>query len=106
MSLFTHPWVQQREEAERQRIRGIISASRARRRARATQSDHFRQLEDELGRVSLLAFALADLCLAKGLVTEEELDERLRAIDAEDGVEDEKPAKGRALPGRKRPSRD
>src|SRR5438876_9041771 len=46
------------------------------------------RLEDELGRVSLLAFALSELCLAKGVITTDELRERMRAIDVADGVED------------------
>src|SRR5690348_3425966 len=70
---------------ERLRIAALIQTSRARRQDRATQAERFRVLETELGRVGLLAFALAELCLDKRLVTMEELDARLKALDAADG---------------------
>jgi hypothetical protein len=56
------------------------------------------ELEDELGRVSLLAFALAGLCLDKGLVTIGELGERMKSLDASDGAPDGKLAPGRPFP--------
>jgi hypothetical protein len=82
------------ETSERQR-----SAFTAQMRHRAKQSDRIRELEAELGRVSLLTFALADLCLDTGLVTLDELKARLQKLDLTDGVEDGKIAPGRPLPG-------
>lgn len=68
-------------------------------RLRAKQSDRIRELEAELGRVSLLTFALADLCLETGLVTLDELKARLVKLDLSEGVADGKLAPGRPLPG-------
>jgi hypothetical protein len=66
---------------------------------RAKQSERIRELEDELGRVRLLAFALTDLCVDTGLVTQDELKARLEKLDLSDGVADGKLASGRPLPG-------
>jgi predicted Zn-dependent peptidase len=83
------------EEEAANRRRGSFTSARLRRQ----QSARITQLEDELARVSLLTFALADLCLDTGLVTLDDLKERLRKIDLSDGVEDGKLAAGRPLPG-------
>jgi hypothetical protein len=45
-------------------------------------------LESDLGRVALLARALMDACIKKGLVSQLDIAQMLRAIDASDGVED------------------
>jgi hypothetical protein len=45
-------------------------------------------LERDLGRVALLARALADLCLAKGLLTKEELARQILETDFADGAKD------------------
>jgi hypothetical protein len=66
---------------------------------RAMQFRRIQDLEDELGRIRLLTFALADLCLDTGLVTLDEMKERLKKLDVSDGVEDGKLAPGRPLPG-------
>jgi hypothetical protein len=67
--------------------------------ASVRHSDRIRALEDELGKVSLLAFALAQVCLDTGLVTLDELKDQLRKMDLSDGTEDGKLAPGRPLPG-------
>ena len=63
------------------------------------QQDRVAELEAELARVSLLTFALADVCLAKGLLTQAELKERLGQLDLSDGATDGRLAPGHALPG-------
>ena len=83
----------------RRRNDALLATSRARRRANATQTQRLREMEAELGRVSLLAFALAELCLDKGVVSIEELDSRLKDLDATDGNADGRLAPGRRLPG-------
>ena len=45
-------------------------------------------LESDLGRVALLARALMDACIKKGVVSQLDIAQMLRAIDASDGVED------------------
>lgn len=45
-------------------------------------------LESDLGRVALLARALMDACVKKGVVSQLDIAQMLRAIDASDGVED------------------
>jgi hypothetical protein len=46
------------------------------------------RLEGDLGRVALLARALADACVRKGLFTPDELASMVREVDASDGVSD------------------
>ena len=46
------------------------------------------QLEDDLGRVALVARALMDACLKKGVLTQLEIAEMMRKADASDGSED------------------
>jgi hypothetical protein len=45
-------------------------------------------LESDLGRVALMARALMDACIKKGVVSQLDIAQMLRAIDASDGVED------------------
>ena len=82
----------------RRRNDALLATSRSRRRAHATQTDRMRELESELARVSLLAFALAELCIDKGVVTVDELEARLKQVDGSDGNEDGGLSPGRALP--------
>ncbi len=51
-------------------------------RVRMRQRERIQSLEEELARVSLLANALANLCLDKGLITLDELSERMKALEA------------------------
>lgn len=90
--------------------RAIEDEAKARRRAsiiavrnRVKLAQRVRELEDELARVRLLAFALADVCLTTGLVTEEELKKRLETLDVSDGTKDGKLARGGRLPGESPP---
>ena len=59
--------------------------------------------EDELARVALLARSLAELCLAKGLITAEELRQRMLTVDAVDGKRDARLAPGLVEPGSTKP---
>ena len=45
-------------------------------------------LEADLGRVALLARALMDACIKKGVLSQLDIAQMLWAIDASDGVED------------------
>lgn len=63
------------------------------------------ELELDLMRVTLLARTLADLCLAKGLVTEGEFDAQLRETDFADGVADDGLDPKLARPGQRRLAR-
>jgi hypothetical protein len=46
------------------------------------------QLEGDVGRVALLAKALADVCVRKGLITHDELAAMIAEVDASDGASD------------------
>lgn len=48
------------------------------------------ELEDDLGRVTLLLRALADTCVTRGLLSKAELERVAQAIDASDGTADGK----------------
>jgi len=56
-------------------------------------------LENDLARVALLARALADLCIAKGVLTKEELKQQLLEADLADGRRDEKLQPKVVMPG-------
>jgi hypothetical protein len=56
-------------------------------------------LEDGLARVALLARSLAELCIAKGVLTREELTAQLAATDFADGARDQRLDPEVALPG-------
>jgi hypothetical protein len=47
-----------------------------------------KQLEEDLGRVALLTRALMDACLSKGVLSQVELAQTMRKLDASDGTED------------------
>ena len=85
MALFhavAHTTVRRQLEQHAQRL----AISGARRGAR--QSERMLELERDLARVALLARALADACLRKGLLTAEELERQLAETDFADGVFD------------------
>lgn len=46
------------------------------------------RLKDDLGRAYLMISALTELCLRKGVISEEELNQVLHEVDVSDGVED------------------
>lgn len=60
-------------------------------------------LEDDLGRVALLARALADLCLEKGVLTREELVRQLCETDLADGKQDQRLQARVVMPGESKP---
>lgn len=62
--------------------------------------DRIDQLEDDLGRTLLLVQTLAELCVAKGLLTREEIAKMADRVDRADGVKD-----GRLDPEMLRPKR-
>jgi len=65
-----------------------------RRRARENREVVVRDLAAEVDWLRLLTASLAELCLEKGLVTEDELRARLEKLDAADGAAARKPAPG------------
>lgn len=60
------------------------------------------ELELDLMRVTLVARTLADLCIAKGLVTDDEFVAQLRETDFADGVADDGLDPKLARPGQRR----
>jgi len=60
-------------------------------------------LERDLGRVALATRALADLCIAKGLFTQEEFVQRVNDVDALDGIVDQRLGARRVMPGESGP---
>ncbi len=69
------------------------------RRRRDAQHRQIEETEDELGRVALLARSLAELCIAKGLITTDELRKQMLATDLEDGQGDGKLDPRVVMPG-------
>ncbi len=61
-------------------------------RARLKLQERVVRLEDELEWTGLVASTLIGICVEKGLVTSEELEARMKALDLSDGVEDGKAA--------------
>lgn len=68
-------------------------------RQRTSQARRIEEMECGLGRVALLARALAELCLEKGVLTPAELRARLQAVDPDDGVTDGRLDSSVVLPG-------
>ncbi len=64
--------------------------------------DRVRQLEDDLGRALLFIQALAEACMAKGVLTQEEIARMVKKVDLVDGVEDGKLAPECVRPKRRR----
>ena len=56
----------------------------------AALETRIKELEADLGRVALITRALMDACLKKGVLSQIEIAEMMRAADAADGVEDGK----------------
>ncbi|NQT40389.1 MAG: hypothetical protein HQ581_23045 [Planctomycetes bacterium] len=52
--------------------------------------DRVNQLEDDLGRVLLLVQALAETCIAKGVLDRKEIAQMAKKVDLADGVADGK----------------
>jgi hypothetical protein len=76
------------DESAKQRRRAHLTSVRA----RLKLQQRVEQLEEDLARMGLVSFALAKLCVDKGVVTREELEARMLEIDLSDGVEDGKAA--------------
>ena len=93
-------------EASREQRRTVDLKLKAMREARLRQaqgsSQHKRELEDDLGRVALLARSLAEVCIKKGVLTREELGQMLVEIDMADGIRDGKLDARAALPGQQK----
>ncbi|HTF87646.1 MAG TPA: hypothetical protein VK843_04495 [Planctomycetota bacterium] len=71
----------------------------ARQRLANSGSQRARALEDDLGRVALLARALAEVCIKKGLLTPAELGQMMTEVDMADGASDGKLDPEVAFPG-------
>ena len=69
------------------------------RRTREQTKTRLERLEAELARVALLLRTLADLSLAKGFVTKEELAQHMLAADLADGAKDERLDPRAVMPG-------
>jgi len=67
-------------------------------RSRLKLQERVKRLEDELEWVRLVSSALMGVCIEKGLVTPDELKERLQKLDLADGVEDGKVGPGASPP--------
>jgi len=71
---------------------------------RATTKARITVLEEDLGRVALLARALADLCIAKGVLSGDELARQLMEADLADGKRDGKLQPKVVMPGESKPA--
>jgi hypothetical protein len=74
------------------------------RRWRRADHERIQVLEDQLARVAMLARGLADACLAKGVMSRDELAHHLLEADLADGAEDGGLDPTVALPGEDRPA--
>ena len=79
-------------------------------RKRGREGERIRELERDVARLALLARALADVCLRKGLIRADELEQQLAETDFADGVFDAaldpklvKPGSTRAARGSAKP---
>lgn len=59
-------------------------------RLRVALRERVKELEEDLARVALLTKALADVCVAKGLLTRDEIAAMIAKADLADGVADGK----------------
>jgi hypothetical protein len=73
---------------------------------RAATNARIEALEMDLGRVALVARALAELCVAKGVLTKEELVRAVQEADLADGVGDQSLSADMVLPGESKPPPD
>ena len=94
---FTAHELNQMEERERRR-------RQQQRRWRRADHERIQELEDQLARVAMLARGLADACLAKGVLTREELAHFLLEADLADGAQDGGLDPSVALPGEDKPA--
>lgn len=93
-------FAQRATEEENKRVDEKLAAMRRMRMQSAkTSAGRIQSLEDDLGRVALLARALAEVCMRKGLLTEAELHAIIDEVDLADGVSDGKLAPDVVLPG-------
>jgi len=102
LARFLHPYLTTADLDDleaRLRIHGTFE-----RRARVLTKTGLARLEADLARVALLLRTLADLSLAKGLVTKEELARHLLAADLADGVQDERLDPRAVMPGESKPA--
>lgn len=82
------------------RLEETLALQRSRdRRLHASAEDRLAALEADLGRVALLARALAELCLQKNVVSREELVQLLLTADLADGKADGKLQAKVVMPG-------
>ncbi len=63
---------------------------RRRKRLRKKSKDRFADMEEDLARVTLLAHALAQACLKKGVLTQNALSSMMNELDMADGKADGK----------------
>ncbi len=68
----------------------MYARRRTEQRGRIELRQRVEELEDDLGRVALLARALAEACLQKGLLTRNEIAAMATKVDTADGVQDGK----------------
>lgn len=69
------------------KVEGILKRARQRRQ---TTEARVMELEDDLARTLLLVQSLAEVCIAKGLLSRDDIAEMARQVDLSDGVEDGK----------------
>lgn len=85
------------------KLRLLLEADRVDRANRMRKAQaRVLQLEEDLARVALLSRTLAELCLAKGVITKQELAEQLVATDIVDGALDFGLDPSLTLPGEER----
>lgn len=85
-----------------QRLAKAVQHNRER---RVAERERIAELEGDIARVALLARALAELCLRKGVLTHEELVKQLAETDFADGVFDAALDPQLVEPGKHRPAR-
>lgn len=92
--------IQRMNTEERRRVDEKVLAMRnARLAAAKTAVERHDALEDDLGRVALLARALAQLCLRQGILKAEDLKNMLLEVDLADGVADRRLDPKAVMPG-------
>lgn len=94
--------VERMNAEERRRVDDKVIAMRnARLAAAKTAVERHEALEDDLGRVALLARALAQLCLRQGILKAEDLKNMLLEVDLVDGAADHRLDPKAVMPGAK-----
>jgi len=97
-----HDWFTAGEFNELERR--LASSQKLARERQASARSRIEALENDLGRIALVTRSLADLCLAKGLLTKEELVRQLLEADLADGVRDQRLSADVVLPGEAKPA--